>query len=197
MSVVRENARSQVRAARETMSMGGNPPLSIRPIQVGIPAPASRVMHVLVVDDLPEICAFFRDIRRRIRTVEVDLETETNSQRAIERLRAKRFDLVVSDFRMREAHGIDVLRAAREANPVGHRILMTGYNEVPAPLEHIRDAGVDAYIQKPLNTQDMLLMLLGFLRDDARSIAEFREHARELERAAWQETSGRVEDSTA
>lgn len=175
--------------------MGGIPPFSIRPVVVAtgpveVPPPAVRM---LVVDDLPEICAFFRDVRRRIRTVDVDLVTETNSQRAIDQLRMGRFDLVVSDFRMREAHGIDVLRTARQANPVGHRILMTGYNEVPAPMDHIRDAAVDAYIQKPLDTQDLLLTLLSFLRGDASAIADFREHARELERVASQEDGPRRE----
>ncbi|HWH08602.1 MAG TPA: response regulator [Candidatus Thermoplasmatota archaeon] len=170
--------------------MGGIPPLSIRPIVTEAPsAPRSRAVRVLVVDDLPEICAFFRDVRRRIRSMDVHLETETNSQRAIERIQAEPFDIVVSDFRMREAHGIDVLRAARQANPDGHRILMTGYNEIPAPMDHIQDAHVDAYIQKPLETQELLLVLLSFLRADQRSIEEFREHAREMERVARQEES--------
>ena len=173
--------------------MGGIPPITIRPVAMDRTGPSAPAVRMLVVDDLPEICAFFRDVRRRIRTVDVDLVTETNSQRAIDLLGEARFDLVVSDFRMREAHGIDVLRTARRANPTGYRVLMTGYNEVPAPMAHIRDAAVDAYIQKPLDTQDLILTLLSFLRGDASSIGEFREHARELERVACQEDSGRRE----
>ena len=171
--------------------MGGNPPLSIRPIAREAGFEVRRPVTVLVVDDLPEICAFFRDVRRRIRGVDVAMETETNSQRAIERLQTEAFDLVVSDFRMREANGIDVLRAARRRNPGGHRVLMTGYNEVPAPMDHIQEAEVDAYIQKPLEAQELLLILLSFLHGDARSIGELREHARELERVARHEETAR------
>lgn len=143
--------------------------------------------RVLVVDDVPEICDLFRRIARRIRTHDVQLVTEVNSARAKALLQREPFDLVVSDFRMREVDGIEVLSTARQANPGGRRVLITGYNELPAPLAHIREAEVDAYLQKPLEDQDLVVLLGGLLAGDAALLEETRGHARALEKAAEDE----------
>lgn len=150
------------------------------PVQAAQPAP----QRILVVDDLPEICTIFKDLSRRMRTTKVELVTETNSQRALDLLQHQAFDLVVSDFRMREVDGIEVLRSAYAENPAGYRVLMTGYNDIPTSVQRIRDAHVDAYLQKPLHTQELLLMLLGFLRHDEALLLECRQHARDIEAQA-------------
>lgn len=145
---------------------------------------------ILVVDDVPEILELFQGLARRIRRVKVRLSVEVNSSRALDLLRSEKYDLVVSDFRMRQVDGIEVLRTARETNPTGHRILMTGYNEVPTSLERIRSADVDAYIQKPLKTQELLLFITEFLVGNQEAIAFAREQARETEATAMTEERG-------
>lgn len=147
-------------------------------------------IRILVVDDLPDVCVLFQGLARRIRGVDVEVTTQTSGRRAIRMLEEGPFDLVVSDFRLRDVDGLDVLRAARRANPEGHRILMTGYNEVPASLERIEEARVDAYLRKPMDAQDLLLVLLDFARRNASAIDEFRRHAREMERDARHEAYG-------
>ena len=136
---------------------------------------------MLVVDDVPEILDLFRGIVRRIRAVPVVLEVAPSGERAVARLRERTFDLVVSDFRMRQVDGIEVLQKARELHPEGRRILMTGYNEVPAAPERIRAAGVDAYVHKPLRSQETLLLLTDFLVGNEEAIRQAREQARALE----------------
>lgn len=155
------------------------------------PAAPLAVREVLVVDDVPEILELFQGLVRRIRRSNVHLTTEVNSARALELVAQNAYDVVVSDFRMRQADGIEVLRAARARHPEGRRVLMTGYNEVPASLERIRSAGVDAYIQKPLKSQEILLLLTDFLENDASAIASAREHAREVEASAAIEEAAR------
>ena len=142
---------------------------------------AAAAKQVLVVDDLPEITEFFGALVRRIRGQQVHLTTEVDSARALELVRGRAFDLVVSDFRMRQVDGVEVLRAAFERNPDGGRVLMTGYNEIPTSIERIRQAHVDAYVQKPLRSQDLLLLMLDFLNGNASAIQAHRGQARELE----------------
>lgn len=136
---------------------------------------------MLVVDDVPEILDLFRGFARRIHRVPVALTTEVNSRRALDLVAENRYDLVVSDFRMRQVDGIEVLRAARISNPNGRRILMTGYNEVPASLERVREASIDAYIQKPLQSQELLLLLSDFLDEGSAAIETARAQARKIE----------------
>lgn len=145
---------------------------------------APRKREVLVVDDVPEILELFQGLLRRVRKFDVSLAIEVNSARALDLVASKKFDLVVSDFRMRQVDGIEVLRAAREANPEGRRILMTGYNEVPASLERIQSAAVDAYVQKPLKSQDILILLNDFLEGNPEALAAARAQAREVESTA-------------
>lgn len=155
------------------------------------PTPPRKRREVLVVDDLPEIGDFFKALIRRLREFDIHLITEVNSARALEMVRETPFDLVVSDFRMRQVDGVEVLRAAHERNPKGLRILMTGYNEIPTSMDRIRMAHVDAYIQKPLKSQDLLLLIFDFLNGNAEAIDACRRYAREMESlGAREEASG-------
>lgn len=149
------------------------------------PAP----VELLVVDDVPEIGDLFRGVHRRLKTVASRLTVEHDARRAVALVRARRFDVVLSDFRMEGADGIEVLRAARAANPAGRRALVTGYNEVPADLARILDASVDAYVEKPLDVQDTLLLLADLLAGDAARLAPYRAHARAVEAAALRDAS--------
>lgn len=142
---------------------------------------AAKAREVLVVDDLPEIGDFFKALIRRLREFDIHLITEVNSQRALDMVKEKKFDLVVSDFRMRQVDGVEVLRAAYDCHPRGGRILMTGYNEIPTSIDRIREAHVDAYIQKPLKSQDLLLLIFDFLNENAEAIDSYRRYAREME----------------
>ena len=144
-------------------------------------SPPTKVREVLVVDDLPEIGDFFKALIRRLREFDIHLHTEVNSARALDMVRQRPFDLVVSDFRMRQVDGVEVLRAAYEKNPRGGRILMTGYNEIPTSMDRIREANIDAYIQKPLKSQDLLLLIFDFLTGNQEAIESSRRYAREME----------------
>lgn len=143
--------------------------------------PEGKVREILVVDDLPEIGDFFKALMRRLREFDIHLHTEVDSARALETVRQRPFDLVVSDFRMRQVDGVEVLRAAYEKNPRGCRILMTGYNEIPTSMDRIREAQIDAYIQKPLKSQDLLLLIFDFLNGNQEAIESSRRYAREME----------------
>jgi two-component system, probable response regulator PhcQ len=145
---------------------------------------------VLVVDDIPEILGVFEGVVRRIADLDVELVTEVDSQRAKERLAKQEFDLVVSDFRMREIDGIEVLVAASLLQPTGARILMSGYEQVPADLDRIRGAGIDAYLRKPLGVHEVQDALLAFLRPIPPAVEAYRARAREIERAALEAHAG-------
>jgi DNA-binding NtrC family response regulator len=152
--------------------------------------PSEVPRRVLVVDDLPEILDLFKGLARRVRAVPIDLVTEVNSQKAKEMAAREPFDLVISDFRMRQVDGVEVLQAARDRNPDGFRVLMTGYNEVPTDIGRIQRARIDAYVQKPLRSADLLQLMLDLLQRNAAAIATCRARAKEMEDAAVRASSG-------
>jgi response regulator RpfG family c-di-GMP phosphodiesterase len=151
------------------------------------PATDPPPRRILVVDDVPEILDLFKGLVRRIRTVPVELVTEVNSARAKAIAEREPFDLVLSDFRMRQVDGVEVLQAAHATNPGGRRILMTGYNEVPTEIARIQTAHIDAYVQKPLKSADVLQLMLDFLQGNQEAIDACQARARELEAVALKE----------
>ena len=70
------------------------------------------------------------------------------------------FDLILSDLRLPDGDGIDLLRWVKEANPSMPLIMMTSYAEIQTAVQAIK-LGASDYIAKPLNPEE----LLGKIRD--------------------------------
>lgn len=159
------------------------------PLPAQTSAARGKVREVLVVDDLPEIGDFFRALMRRVKDFDIEITTEVKSQRALELVERTPFDLIISDFRMQQVDGIEVLTAARKRNPDGLRVLMTGYNEIPTSMDRIRGAKIDAYVQKPLRSHDVLLLIFDLLAGNQAALETCRAAARELEVVGSREES--------
>lgn len=65
------------------------------------------------------------------------------------------FDLVLSDWRMEEMDGLEFVRQARAAGVATPIIMMTGYGD-DVVREKARDAGVDAFLEKPITARGFL-----------------------------------------
>lgn len=136
--------------------------------------------RVLVVDDVPEIARVMKLAAETLTTPPLDVTVVHSGEEAIGVLFRGQYDLVISDYRMSGADGLEVLRLARCANPAGYRWLMTAFNEVPASADRVRAAGLDALVQKPVTTALLFRMLVGTFRGDARLIARLRDAAEGL-----------------
>ena len=75
-----------------------------------------------------------------------------NGRAAIELLNQRPFDLVVSDARMPDIDGLEVLRHARSINPSVIAIMVTAYGS-PDLLRGVAQLGVNDYVEKPFNTE--------------------------------------------
>jgi DNA-binding NtrC family response regulator len=87
------------------------------------------------------------------------------------------FDAVVTDLQMPDGSGLDVLRAAREADPEVGVVLVTAYGTVPVAVEAMRGGAFDVLL-KPVDPD----ALLEILRRAARHRALLRENAMLRER---------------
>ncbi len=66
------------------------------------------------------------------------------------------YDVVITDLRMGEYDGIDVLRAIKEAQPMTEVIVMTAYGTIESAVEAMRLGAFD-YIQKPFTEQELIV----------------------------------------
>jgi len=120
----------------------------------GTVAPADRPAatesaRILVVDDersMREMLAIL--LKREGHEVSV----AENGRSAIELLNQRPFDLVLSDARMPDVDGLEVLRHARSINPAVIAIMVTAYGS-PDLLRGVAQLGVNDYVEKPFNTE--------------------------------------------
>jgi DNA-binding NtrC family response regulator len=68
---------------------------------------------------------------------------------AVRNVEGRDFDLVVTDMRMPDGSGMEVMRAARKASPETAVILLTAYGSVPDAVTAMRDGALD-YLTKPI-----------------------------------------------
>lgn len=85
--------------------------------------------------------------------------TESDPLRALQRLREEHIHVLVSDQRMPQMSGAQLLAEAREIAPNTLRILLTGYSDLDAAVEALNNGGIFRYLTKPWDQQEMAFTL--------------------------------------
>jgi two-component system response regulator PilR (NtrC family) len=141
---------------------------------VATDAPAAGALRVLVVDDEQSMRDMLRIVLRRDG---YEVTVARNGTEAVETLRREPFDLLLSDIRMPDRSGVEVLRAAKEVNHDIVAIMMTAFASTDTAVEALR-LGANDYFIKPFSMDELRLKVRHHL--DARRLRE--ENAR-LKRA--------------
>jgi two-component system response regulator PilR (NtrC family) len=79
-----------------------------------------------------------------------------NGRQGIEHLRREPVDLVLSDIRMPDLNGVEVLRAAKDANRETVVFMMTAFASTETAVEAMRLGAID-YFTKPFNMDELRL----------------------------------------
>ena len=118
---------------------------------VAIPRTETKLPLALFVDDEVRVVnalrAMFQD--------GFEIETVTSGAQALERLAARRFHVLVSDQRMPEMPGVELLKQARVLSPSTVRILLTGYSDLAAIVGSVNDSEVFRFVSKPWAEDDL------------------------------------------
>lgn len=103
----------------------------------------------------------------------------TSALEALEKLKNNSYALLLTDLKMPEMHGIDVVQRARQACPDLAVIVVTAMMDVNNAIEALR-AGADDYLLKPFNLSEISLSVNKAL-ERRRLVIENRTYQRELE----------------
>jgi len=109
--------------------------------------------RVLVVDDERDMLDVCSDVLGKL--PDVDLQVETQSQRALERVGRESFDLLLTDVRMPRVGGLELVRAARQRDPQMAILVFTAYPSVESVVEAMK-LGASDYLAKPFLPEDLL-----------------------------------------
>ena len=108
--------------------------------------------RVLVVDDKESMLNMLRSVLDE----RFDVTLAGDGRRAIALASAGDFDVVLTDIRMPDADGFEVLSAVKSARPEVEVVLMTAYGTVQKAVEAIK-AGAYDYLTKPFEPDDAVL----------------------------------------
>jgi DNA-binding NtrC family response regulator len=115
----------------------------------------SEPIRILFVDDEERI---LRSLALQFRR-EYQVLTESDPRRALERLKTENVHIIVSDQRMPQMSGAELLAQAQQIAPDTLRILLTGYSDLDAAVEALNSGGIFRYLTKPWDQQEMAFTL--------------------------------------
>ncbi|WP_275545336.1 response regulator [Pseudomonas sp. Marseille-Q0931] len=115
----------------------------------------SAPVRIMFVDDEERI---LRSLALQFRR-HYEVLTESDPLRALQRLREEQIHVLVSDQRMPQMSGAQLLAEAREIAPNTLRILLTGYSDLDAAVEALNNGGIFRYLTKPWDQQEMAFTL--------------------------------------
>ena len=108
--------------------------------------------RILIVDDEASIREGLVDV---LKDEGYDVTGASNGAEAIGAIAQCSYDVVVTDLRMPEIDGLEVLRRVGELSPQTLVLLITAYASVETAVEALRNGAHD-YILKPLVVEDVL-----------------------------------------
>jgi DNA-binding NtrC family response regulator len=106
---------------------------------------------ILFVDDEPAILSSLQFTFQKTYNV----LTAQNGQAAIELVKQQRVHVIISDQRMPEMAGTEVLRQVKAISPYTMRMLLTGYSDLEAAMASVNTGEVFRYVNKPWNTDKL------------------------------------------
>ena len=132
---------------------------------------------ILLVDDEPEILFSLKSLLRR----EFELFTAESGEDALRILSQQPVDIVMTDQRMPNMSGAELIEEVRRQHPDTIRIIFTGYADSKAVVDAINRGEVYRYITKPWDPDELIEVLHAASRRHA-LLAEHRQFLRDARR---------------
>jgi CheY-like chemotaxis protein len=108
-------------------------------------------LRVMIVDDEPIVG---KRLGPALRKYGIEVEYFRNPAEAMERLDERAFDVVVTDMKMDEMNGLQVLEHVMEKSPATRVIMITGYGSVEVARDALTKGAFD-FISKPFKPADL------------------------------------------
>jgi len=117
--------------------------------------------EIFFVDDEPAVCMA---VMETLQDAHLTVRCFVHPAECLAQLDSGTCDLLITDLRLPEMDGLEVLRRAKRIAPRLPVLVITGYGDVPTAVTAIR-AGAEDFIEKPLRKHDFLAKVKSILRE--------------------------------
>jgi YesN/AraC family two-component response regulator len=107
---------------------------------------------ILCVDDEPII---LKSLVRLFRKENYEIYTAENGNEALSVLEEVPIDLVVSDYRMPEMSGVELLKKVKEKYPATVRIILSGFADFNNVVSAINEGQIYRFCHKPWDNENL------------------------------------------
>ena len=109
-------------------------------------------LKILVIDDDTAFCVMLKTFLQK---KGYDVVNAFNGAQAQEELKNHVFDVVLTDIRLPDSDGLQILKYIKEASLDARVILMTGYTDIKTAVKAMKLGAFD-YVGKPINPEEIL-----------------------------------------
>ena len=110
---------------------------------------------LLLVEDKPELRAM---LRKALERAGHSVDEAADGSAAVNKIRSRRYLLVLSDLKLPGCSGLEVLRASKQADPTIPVILITAFGSIEEAVAAMKDGAFD-FIQKPVDLEHLNLLV--------------------------------------
>ncbi|MGQ9922286.1 MAG: sigma-54-dependent transcriptional regulator [Desulfobacca sp.] len=111
----------------------------------------SEILRLAIIDDEEIVC---KRLKALFRKRPLEIETFTSGEAALARLAQKPCHLVLTDIRLPDIDGMEILARVKAATPQTEVILITGYATLENAVEAVKQ-GAFYYLAKPFTPQQV------------------------------------------
>jgi DNA-binding NtrC family response regulator len=111
--------------------------------------------RILVVDDEMIVC---ESCKRILEEDGYEVETALSGREAFDKMKESPFDIIITDLKMPEIDGMEVLRTFRKEYPDAIVIMITGFSTVETAVEAMKLGAFD-YIPKPFTPDEVSIVV--------------------------------------
>jgi response regulator RpfG family c-di-GMP phosphodiesterase len=110
-------------------------------------------MHekILLVDDEPAILQGYQRVMHR----EFQLDIAVGSAQALAKIAADSYAVVVSDMRMPEMDGVQLLAKIRAQSPETIRVILTGNADIETAIDAVNEGNIFRFLTKPCSKETL------------------------------------------
>ncbi|MBI5177635.1 MAG: response regulator [Nitrospinae bacterium] len=120
-------------------------------------------------------------VARVLKYMGIESDSATDGFNALEKLKAKTFDIVIADIRMPNMDGMELLKVIRKEYPATDVMIMTAHSSKYSYVDVVETGAVD-FITKPFSVEELKAKIERILRE-RQTLGELAKKTSQLEQA--------------